>query len=420
MFHRVKGSFDIIPQDEEGWKESFLWQHFEETAREISSYYGLKEIRTPVFEHTEVFTRTAGEESDIVSKEMYTFFDKADRSLSLRPELTAPIVRAFIENGMHHKHADRFYYIGPCFRYDRMQKGRYRQFHQYGVEYFAQKDPYIDAEAIQLLINLYKALGLKNYTLKINSIGDQEIRKEFARALKDYFTPYKNDLSEDSQRRLTLNPLRILDSKEISDQEIAKNAPKISEFLTPYRRTFFEDVKRALDSLQITYEEDTTLVRGLDYYSDTVFEIQTTHDTRAQNTLGGGGRYDGLMKAMGGEDLPGFGFGTGIERVLQSILQEETYTKKTSEVDFFIIPLSPVSKQYAFKLSNKLRSMKKSSLLFLKNFNLKKGLQKAIESKAKYAVIVGDEEIEKNTLKVKHLESREEKSSTEAEIFSLS
>jgi histidyl-tRNA synthetase len=419
MFHRVKGSFDITPQDEEAWKESFLWQHFEEKAREISNLFSLKEIRTPVFEHTEVFTRTAGEESDIVAKEMYTFLDKADRSLSLRPELTAPIVRAFVENGMHHKHTDRFYYMGPCFRYDRMQKGRYRQFHQFGVEYFSQKDPYIDAEGIHLLLEFYKSLGLKNFKLKINSIGDKEIRQNFSKALVDYFTPFKKQLSEDSQRRLTTNPLRILDSKDQKDQDIAKNAPTITEFLTPLRRTFFEDVLMALKALDISYEIDPKLVRGLDYYSDTVFEVLSINDVGAQNTLGGGGRYDGLMKELGGEDLPGFGFATGIERVLQSMLIENSYQKKSHDLDFFIIPLSPKAKEKAFSISNKLRTAKKSAEIYLKNFNLKKGLQRAVDAKSKYAVIVGDDEVNQNIYKVKDLENRTEKNSLESELLSM-
>ncbi len=409
MFHRVKGSYDIIPESEETWKESSLWQHFEKTARFLSSLYGFKEIRTPIFEHTEVFTRSAGEESDVVSKEMYTFFDKAERSLSLRPELTAPIVRAFIENNLHQNECDRFFYIGPCFRYDRMQKGRYRQFHQFGVELFSSKDPYHDAETIYFLLDLYKNLGLKNTSLRINSIGDKEIRQNFAKALQDYFKHFFNDLSPDSQRRFQINPLRILDSKEECDKEISKNAPQITEFLTPSKRTFFQDVLRILDSLKVSYEIDGSLVRGLDYYCDTVFEVVSTNDLGAQNALGGGGRYDGLMKEMGGRDLPGLGFATGIERILLSMSAEGQITQKAEGPFYYFIPLSPPCKELCFTLMTKLRSDQKSASCFSKNYTLKKGLAEASKLNAKYAILVGEEELHSKIVTVKCLSTREEK-----------
>ncbi|MBM3192678.1 MAG: histidine--tRNA ligase [Chlamydiae bacterium] len=409
MFHRVKGSYDIIPESDETWKESSLWHHFEKTARLLSSLYGFKEIRTPVFEHTDVFTRSAGEESDVISKEMYTFFDKSERSLSLRPELTAPIVRAFIENNLHQKECDRFFYMGPCFRYDRMQKGRYRQFHQFGVELFAPKDPYLDAETIYFLLELYKELGLKNTSLKINSIGDKEIRENFSSALKTHFAPFFNNLSSDSQRRFHTNPLRILDSKDPSDREICKNAPKIEEFLTPAKTTFFKDVLKILDSLKVSYEIDQTLVRGLDYYCDTVFEVVSTSDLGAQNALGGGGRYDGLMKEMGGQDLPGFGFATGIERILLSMSSEGSTIREKEGPLYYFIPLSPPSKEVCFKLMTHLRKQKKSSLCFSKNYTLKKGLAEASKVHATYAVLVGEEEMSTNTATVKCLETRVEK-----------
>lgn len=409
MFQRVKGSYDIIPESDENWKESSLWQRFEKSARLLSSLYGFKEIRTPIFEYTEVFTRSAGEESDIISKEMYTFLDKAERSVSLRPELTAPIVRAFIENNLHQKGCDRFFYMGPCFRYDRMQKGRYRQFHQFGVELFSPKDPYVDAETIYFLLDLYKELGLKNITLKINSIGDKEIREDFSKALKGYFTPFINKLSPDSQRRIQTNPLRILDSKDPSDKDISKNAPTIEEFLTPSKKTFFQDVLKILDSLKVSYEIDQTLVRGLDYYCDTVFEVISTSDLGAQNALGGGGRYDGLMKEMGGQDLPGFGFATGIERILLN-MSNEGLTKKEQEGPlYYFIPLSAPCKELCFKLMTSLRDQKKSALCFSKNYTLKKGLAEAVKLDAKYAVLVGDEEMSANIATVKCLSTREEK-----------
>ncbi len=408
MFQRVKGSFDIVPESEERWKESGAWQYFEAKARALSILYGFQEIRTPVFEHTELFVRGVGE-ADAVTKEMYTFIDKGERSLSLRPELTAPIVRAFVENGLQNKKFDRFFYMGPCFRYDRMQKGRYRQFHQFGVETFGPKDPYLDVEMIYFLLELYKSLGIKKTTLKINSIGDKGIRDEFAKALQSYFTPYIKELSLDSQRRLTVNPLRILDSKDPSDQMIAKNAPTIYEFLTPLRRTFFEDVLKGLDSLNLSYVIDPSLVRGLDYYCDTVFEVVTTGDEGAQNALGGGGRYDGLMNNLGGPDLPGFGFGTGIERILQSMIIENSLTPSINGPEFYLIPLSPEGKQLCFSLITALRAKEKSALLHIKNFAAKKGLSDASSIGAKHAILIGDDEISSKIITVKCLSTREEK-----------
>ena len=408
MFQRVKGSYDIVPNSEERWKESGAWQYFEAKARLLSSIYGFQEIRTPIFEHTELFVRGIGE-ADAVTKEMYTFLDKGERSLSLRPELTASIVRAFIENSLQNKECDRFFYMGPCFRYDRMQKGRYRQFHQFGVELFGPKDPYLDVETIYFLLQLYKSLGLSKISLKINSIGDKEIREEFGKALQSYFAPFAKELSPDSQRRLITNPLRILDSKVECDQAFAKNAPAIAEFLTPYRRTFFEDVLKGLTGLNIPYVIDPTLVRGLDYYCDTVFEVISTSDTGAQNALGGGGRYDGLMKILGGPDLPGFGFATGIERILQSMITENSLPEETDGPTYYFIPLSPASKELSFSLMTSLRDQGKSALLNAKNYNLKQGLALGSNLHAKYAVLIGDEEIGSQIVTVKCLATREEK-----------
>ena len=405
MFHHVKGSYDIVPESEESWKESSAWHRFETTALELSALFGFQEIRTPVFEYTETFTRSVGEETDVISKEMYTFLDKADRSISLRPEMTASIVRAYIENGLHHKECDRFFYMGPCFRYDRMQKGRYRQFHQFGAEIFGVKDPYLDVETIHFLMQLYKRLDLKNISLKINAIGDKESRKTFAKALQSYFTPFAKELSEDSKRRLITNPMRILDSKAECDQALKKNAPNILEFLSAEGKSFFDDVLKGLTSLKIPYVIDSSLVRGLDYYCDTVFEVVSTTDSGAQNALGGGGRYDGLMKEMGGEDLAGFGFGTGIERILQHM----SISKAITGPMFYIIPLSAEAKSLSFSLVDTLRNSGKSALLHFKNYNLKKGLQRASALQAHYAVLIGDEELSSKVLTIKCLSTREEK-----------
>ena len=336
----------------------------------------------------------------LFQKKCILFLDKGDRSVSLRPELTAPVVRAFIENGLHHKACDRFFYMGPCFRYDRMQKGRYRQFHQFGCEAFGQKDPALDAEIIEFLMHLYAELGVKNISLNINTVGTKEIRSRFAKALQDYFTPIKSKLSEDSQRRLITNPMRILDSKE--DRDLCARAPSIQEFLSLEERTFFESV---CSHLSVPYKLDASLVRGLDYYCDTVFEVVSVTDTGAQNALGGGGRYDGLMKALGGEDLPGFGFGTGIERVLQHI--EIPPLRKGPE--FYLIPLSEEAKDLSNRLARDLRKNNVSVLVHRKNYNAKKGLQQAVALQATQAVLIGDEEIQSRMVTIKQLATREER-----------
>lgn len=284
------GVFDIIPiDDQEKWKSSYLWAHVEKIIRETARDYGYQEIRTPLFERTELFQRSVGDSSDIVSKEMYSFEDKGGRSLSLRPEGTAPVIRAFIEHQLHQKASvQKLFYIAPMFRYERAQAGRYRQHHQFGAEVIGNASPEQDAELIDLLYTLYQRLGLKNLTLFINSIGDNTSRQAFRKALKDYLAPQAALLSPDSQTRLELNPLRILDSKDPRDQEIVARAPSILNFLSEEANTHFEDLKRLLTLLRIPYQVNPLLVRGLDYYNKTVFEV-VAGELGAQNSIGGGG-----------------------------------------------------------------------------------------------------------------------------------
>ena len=408
-YQRVKGSYDIIPKSDEPWKEASAWHFLEKMVRTITKRYALEEIRTPIFEYTDLFIRTVGTETDIVSKEMYTFMDKGDRSLSLRPELTAPLLRAYIENGLTQVHPQRYYYMGPCFRYDRAQKGRYRQFTQFGIEILGEKDPAVDVETITCFLDLLQELNLQQFTLKINTIGDLSCRKEYALALQKHLFSHKSSLSEESKRRLTTNPLRILDSKEACDQALLEDAPILSDFISPSSLAHFEKVLSILTALSIPFQKEPRLVRGLDYYVDTVFEVVTRDDKGAQNALGGGGRYDGLVKQLGGPEVPAIGFGCGLERILQALVAEGKRPPKKEGPDYFIIPLSEEAKKRSFILAHRYRRLGKSVSLFLKNFHIKKGLQAAEQYGAKEAVIVGDEELGTGTVTIKNLTSREER-----------
>ncbi|MBS0585661.1 MAG: histidine--tRNA ligase [Verrucomicrobia bacterium] len=408
-YQRVKGSYDIVPTSDEAWKESAFWHFIENHVHTLAKKYALEEIRPPVFEYTDLFLRSVGSETDIVSKEMYTFEDRGGRSLSLRPELTASILRAYIENGLQQTPSQRYYYLGSCFRYERSQKGRYRQFTQFDVEILGDKDPTVDVEVISCFLELLTNLGLEKYTLKINTLGDLISRKNYVTALKEYLETKKHLLSEDSQRRLVTNPMRILDSKEASDQALLQEAPSLREFLSRETLSHFQEVCNLLDSLGISYQIDEKLVRGLDYYIDTVFEVVASDDKGAQNALGGGGRYDGLLKQLGGPDLPGIGFGIGIERVMQALIAEGKAPLRESGPQFFIIPLSKEAKTAGFLLLQKYRKEGKSALLFNKNFQIKKGLQAAEAMHAQEAVILGEEELEKKVITIKNLRTRQER-----------
>jgi len=408
-YQRVKGCYDILPEADEAWKSSAFWQFIRAKAEIVSGLYGFQEIILPALENTEVFTRSVGKDSDIITKEMYTFLDKANRSISLRPELTAPTLRAYIENGLHQKACQRFYYLGPCWRYDRAQKGRYRQFYQYGIELIGQHDPFADVETILLLLHFYKSLGLNNTTLLLNSIGDKSTRDEFAKALRAFFKPRLKELSEDSQRRFETNPLRIIDSKAEEDKEVCKTAPKIINYLSSEGREYFENVCSLLTEQGINYTIDHNLVRGLDYYCDTVYEIVSNDDLGAQNSLGAGGRYDGLMKQLGGPDKSGVGFATGIERIMQALISQNATIPEAKPLEYYIIPLSEEAKKVTFHYLNKLRQNGHSALLHHKNFNVKKGLQAAGTFKTEQVIIVGDDELQSKKIKIKNLSTREER-----------
>lgn len=404
-----KGVFDILPKDPDpagNWRESFRWQFVQQAITQISSEYGYQEIRTPIFEKYELFTRSVGQTSDIVNKEMFTFHDKANRHMALRPEGTAPVMRAFIEKKLFNQNTQhKLFYVGPMFRYERQQAGRYRQHHQFGLEAIGEDSPYQDAEVIDLLYSLYSRLGLTNLTIYLNSIGDEECRKKYRKALINHLKPFENDLSEDSRQRLQTNPLRILDSKDSKDKKILSEAPSILDFLEPDSREHFEQLQAILNSLNLPFIIHPRLVRGLDYYNRTVFEI-TSGDLGAQNTIGAGGRYDSLIELLGGPKLPAVGFGTGLERIIQTMLAQNASFPTETGPHVFIIPIGGIAFTEGYKLLKTLRTAHIQSEMAFSDKKLKAHMKYADKIKAKYVIILGDEELNKKAVELKNMEMR--------------
>ncbi len=407
-----KGTYDIVPDGEaldEGdkWRSSALWQHLSEVMRATARDYGFKEMRTPIFEKTELFVRGVGESSDIVTKEMYTFKDKSDRSMTLRPEGTAPAMRAFLEHRLYQKPGlHKYFYIGPMFRYERPQAGRYRQHEQFGAEAVGIGTPEQDVELIDLMWQIYRRLKIENLTVQINSVGDSPSRLAYKAALTQFLEPFLGALSQDSQVRFHKNVLRILDSKDPEDRKILQDAPILSDFLTPEAKTHFERVLALLSSLGIRYAINPKLVRGLDYYHKTVFEV-TAEVLGAQNAIGGGGRYDGLIKALGGPDLPSVGFATGMERVLQTMLKQNLLMPKPPCPVVFFIPMGREALDLCFQLVSHLRHQRIASEIDLSGKKIQQGLQLANTSCAAYAVVIGEEEIKNQQVSLKNMATRE-------------
>jgi histidyl-tRNA synthetase len=401
-----KGTYDILPEIQDSnlsWRQTHLWHFLEEICEKNAKNFGFQEIRTPFFERTELFKRSVGESSDIVSKEMYTFEDKGNRSMTLRPEMTASVIRCFIELNLHqicplHK----FYYLGPMFRYDRPQAGRYRQFYQFGVEAIGDSSPELDSEMIDLLFSICKDLHLKNLTLNINSVGDIASREQYSNALKEYLLPKKNHLSSDSQARLHLNTLRILDSKDAQDQELLLEAPKLKNFLTDESNVHFERVLSLLKMLDIPYVINPKLVRGLDYYNKTVFEL-TSGEIGSQNAIGGGGRYDGLMKTLKGPDLPSVGFAIGLERILQAMIHQAVTMPSKSSSDIFIIPIGENALNYCFKLLHEMRANGIVAEIDYSNKKLKDRLKIADQKQVKKVLIIGEDELSNDKATIKDM-----------------
>ncbi len=401
-----RGTQDILPGEVE------KWQLIEETAKVICRKYQYKEIRTPIFEHTELFQRGVGDTTDIVQKEMYTFDDRGGRNLTLRPEGTASVVRSFAENKMYGyaNQPVKLYYLGPMFRYERPQAGRFRQFVQFGIEALGSNDPAIDAEVISIAMEMYQELGLKKLRLVVNSLGDTESRIAHRESLINHFSPRIEEFCEDCQKRLVKNPLRILDCKKDSNHELMKNAPSVLDYLNDESKKYFDKVKQHLDGMGIDYVIDPTLVRGLDYYNHTAFEIMSEAEGfGAITTLCGGGRYNGLVENMGGPNTPGIGFALSIERLLSALTAEGIDITKTEEIDCYIIALGDESRDYSVTLLQELRRAGYSAERDYMDRKMKAQFKAAERLGAKYTVIIGENELETGTVVVKRLEDGEQR-----------
>jgi histidyl-tRNA synthetase len=405
-----KGVFDIVPfetSEEDKWKESYRWSYVESIFRQTANDYGYQEVRTPIFEKTELFIRGVGESSDIVSKEMYTFLDRAERSMTLRPEGTAPLMRALIENRLHQQPGlHKYFYIGPMFRYERQQAGRYRQHHQFGAEAIGVASPEQDVELIDMLCEGYRRLGLHHLKVMINSVGDTSSRTSYKSALSDFLKPHYEHLSADSKIRFSKNIMRILDSKDPQDQEILKGAPTLLNHLTPEAKHHFDQVIRLLDKLGIDCTVNAQLVRGLDYYNQTVFEI-TSEALGAQNSLGGGGRYDNLTASLGGPSLPSVGFATGIERILQAMMRQGAPFPSPSHPLILLVPLGEEGRDLALELVSKLRKQRIYAEIDLSGKKVQHGLQLANQLRVDFCLVIGDEELAKKAGKLKNMATRE-------------
>lgn len=405
MIKMPRGTQDILPQD------SAKWRYIENRLHTLMELYNYKEIRTPIFESTELFARGVGDSTDVVQKEMYTFKDKGDRSLTLRPEGTAAVVRSYIEHKMQGdpNQPIKLYYNGPMFRYERKQKGRYRQFNQFGVEAIGAENPSIDAEILAMVMHIYEFFGLKHLKLVINSIGDSESRKEYNEALVKHFEPVIDTFCSDCQSRLHTNPMRILDCKIDRDKEAVKNAPRITDYLNNDSKSYYEQVKLHLDNLNISYVEDPNLVRGLDYYTHTAFELMIDNPEYdgAITTLCGGGRYNGLLQLLDGPDETGIGFALSIERLLMALDEEGISLDVSEDFDLFVVTMGEDADRYAVKLINDLR---RNGIRVDKDYlnrKIKGQMKQADRLNAKYTVVIGDQELENNEIGVKNMISGE-------------
>ncbi len=403
MISKAKGTYDVLPN------ESFKWAQLEDKARKMLTLFGYKEIRTPIFEYSEVFHRV-NEQSDMVTKETYDFLDKGNRQLTLRPEGTAGVIRSFVENKMHvQNNLSKLYYIGPNFRYERPQKGRFRQFMQFGVEAIGSNDSALDAEVIGLAYSFIKELGLKGVKVRINSLGDNESRQNFKEALTAHFMPHSETLCQDCKNRLDKNPLRILDCKIDNEHEAVLSAPTPQDHLNAASREYFKSVLSYLDSADITYEIAPKLVRGLDYYTHTVFEIEADIEGfGAQNVLGGGGRYQSLVKELGGPDLPGIGFAFGMERLLLAMEAESLSFSSEPTPDIFLVATSHEARLEAIKILFEARNKGLIADMDYTGTNFKSQFKAALKSNSKYIFIIGEDELANLTVAIKNTETQEQ------------
>jgi len=397
VYQAARGTQDILPPEQP------YWRYLEKAIAEITRLYGYQRIDTPTFEETSLFTRSVGEGTDIVDKEMYTFDDKGGKSMTLRPEGTAPVCRAYVQHGMSSlPQPVKLYYIASFFRYDRPQAGRLREYHQFGYEVFGDDDPALDAEVIDMAWNFYKSIGLEKINLQLNSIGCKACRPQYLTNLKEYYKQYAAQLCNDCQNRLEKNPLRLLDCKQESCQGFAENAPHGIDRLCPDCAAHFKQLQKYLGLLQIPFQLNHRLVRGLDYYTRTVFEIQPEVEG-GQSTIGGGGRYDGLIEELGGKATPAIGFATGMERVILNLKKENINVPGVSALQVYIAYLGDAARDEAIKLTANLRRAGISTAVSSGSKSLKSQLRQANTLGALYTVIIGEEEVKAGTAALRHM-----------------
>lgn len=412
MLETLKGTKDILPDTVSDWR------YVEERIRDICALFGYEEIRTPIFERTELFVRGIGEGTDVVDKEMYTFLDKGGKSITLRPENTAAVVRAYLQNKMYaDNNLVKLFYIGSMFRHDRPQAGRMREFHQFGVEAIGQSNPAIDAEIIILASRFLESLGLKDLTLSLNSVGCPHCRPIYQEKLKDFFRDKLDNLCGDCKNRFETKPLRLLDCKADADKEFMKDAPKMADSLCDDCKDHFESVKSYLDSVNIKYDIDSRLVRGLDYYTKTAFEIKYP-PLGAQSAIAGGGRYDGLVEEIGGNSTPAVGFAAGLERVLLALSSQNLLPQKENALKVFLVVLGDAAKVPAFKLLEKLRNENINATMDYAGRSMKAQMREANKSGAPYTLIIGEDEVKNNAVQLKNMAKSEQETVNIDEIIS--
>ena len=399
---KPRGTEDVLPRD------SYRWQFLENIFRDEARAFGYKEMRTPVFEHTNLFERGVGDTTDVVQKEMYTFLTKGGDSITLRPEGTAGAARALLEHGLHNDPLPvKAYYLTSCYRYEKPQAGRLREFHQFGMECYGTKNPAADAEMITAASNIFDRLGLRNIRLEINSIGCPTCRAEYHKALTEYFSQYKDDLCEDCQERLDRNPMRLLDCKVPHDHEIAEGAPTVLDYLCDECKEHFDGVKSYLDANGVAYTVNPTIVRGLDYYTKTVFEF-ISGDIGAQSTICGGGRYDGLIEELGGNAMPALGFAAGIERLLLTLDAQGIEIPAPAACDIYLASMGEGAHKKASELTNALRKSGLYAEFDVVGRGLRAQMKYADKIGARFSVVLGDDEIANGTAKLKNMESGEQ------------
>ena len=405
-YQKPKGTADLLPGT------TNLWEKVEKVAREVFDQFGYRGIRTPMFEDYNVFSRNVGDTSDIVEKEMYDFHDKGDRHIALRPEGTAGVVRAYVENklyGPEYPKPYKVYYMVPMFRYERPQSGRQREFHQIGVEALNNESPQIDVEVIAMAMQLFKRFGVPNVKLTINTLGDKQVREDYREALINFLKPHYDELSSDSQERMYRNPLRVLDSKDAGDQKIVAQAPSILDYLDEESQNYFDQVQSLLKELGIDYEIDTNMVRGLDYYNHTIFEIMSDSPVfgGGYTTVCAGGRYNGLINQLGGPEEGGIGFGMGVERLMLLLQQENPEFAPQDQLDVFFASANEAGDNLAFKILNQIRDKGVVADKDYSGVKVGKQIKEAFRRNAKYFAVFGEREVDEGQFQLKNAATKD-------------